>query len=183
MNYSDRISDSFRSKSILATLDKSCEVTSFNENNRVISNSIYHALFKIQLSSVIITLKLKVASQHLMVWKFKRFQVIIEKHLVQNHANMNIKNCLTFAIEILLLERAVSYVIIKELPMENLATAMSHLRLGNFWYFKFYQISARVVFGYADSEYHLGIFDFGHWRALARTCKNQNISAGYMKLD
>ena len=63
----------------------------------------------------------------LMVWKFKRFQVIIEKPLVQNHANMNIKNCLTFATEILLLERAVSYVIIKDVPMENLATAMSHL--------------------------------------------------------
>ena len=40
---------------------------------------------------------------------------------------MNIKNCLAFATEILLLERAVSYVIIKDVPMENLATAMSHL--------------------------------------------------------
>ena len=40
---------------------------------------------------------------------------------------MNIKNCLAFATEILLLERAVSYVIIKDVPMENLATAMSNL--------------------------------------------------------
>ena len=43
------------------------------------------------------------------------------------------------------------------------------LRLVSLWIFKFSQISARGVFGCADSEYQLEIPDFGHWRALART--------------
>ena len=41
--------------------------------------------------------------------------------------NMNMRNCLAVAVEIWLLEPAVSYVIIKDVPMDNLATAMSHL--------------------------------------------------------
>ena len=57
------------------------------------------------------------------------------------------------------------------------------LRLGSFWFFKFSQISARGVFGCADSKYQLGISDFGHWRALARKRKNQNISVRHTKLD
>ena len=36
--------------------------------------------------------------------------------------------------------------------------------------FLIFQILARGVFGCADSEYQLEIPDFGHWRALARTC-------------
>ena len=64
MFYSDRVAARFRPKPIPPTLDKSCEVTSLNENNRIISNSIHHALFKIQLSSFFITQKLKVASKH-----------------------------------------------------------------------------------------------------------------------
>ena len=57
------------------------------------------------------------------------------------------------------------------------------LRLGSFWFFKFSQILARGVFGCADSKYQLGISDFGHWRALARKRKNQNISVRHTKLD
>jgi len=41
--------------------------------------------------------------------------------------NMNMRNCLAFAVEIILLRPAASYVIIKDVPMENLATAMSDL--------------------------------------------------------
>ena len=42
--------------------------------------------------------------------------------------------------------------------------------------FKFSQISGKGVFGCADSKYQLEISDFGHWRALARKRKNQNIN-------
>ena len=42
---------------------------------------------------------------------------------------------------------------------------------------------ARWVFGCADSQYHIGITDFGHWRALARTCKNPCIRVRLTKLD
>ena len=43
--------------------------------------------------------------------------------------------------------------------------------LRDFWYFNFFSNFGQGGFGCADSEYQLKIFDFVHWRALARMLK------------